>query len=56
MNNIVSTKYNEIIELEEENKRLNEQARQLEEHKNKILSSTSWKITKPLRGLKHVFK
>jgi hypothetical protein len=39
-----------------ENKKLKKELKNKEKEYEKILSSSSWKITKPLRGLKKIFK
>ena len=39
-----------------ENKKLKKELKNKEKEYKKILSSSSWKITKPLRGLKKIFK
>ena len=46
----------EALELEIENKKLKKELKQVEAKNNTIVNSTSWKITKPLRAFKKIFK
>ena len=46
-------------ELKKKNKELKEENKKLKNYKkqfNSLLNSTSWKLTKPLRGFKRIFK
>ena len=44
----------EIIQLHEELERLNSENNKLKDFKEEALNSTSWKLTKPLRKIKHL--
>lgn len=44
------------FELELENKKLKRQIKKYQKQNRTILNSTSWKITKPLRAIKRIFK
>ena len=46
----------EALELEIENNKLKKELKQVEAKNNTIVNSTSWKITKPLRAFKKIFK
>lgn len=46
----------ENLNLEIENNRLKKKIKKYKKENNAILNSTSWKVTKPLRAIKNVFK
>ena len=46
----------EALELELENEKLQKEIKRYEDANRTILNSTSWKITKPLRAIKRLFK
>lgn len=46
----------EALELELENQKLKKELNSLKNKNKTIVNSTSWKITKPLRGIKRIFK
>lgn len=46
----------DTLELELENEKLEKEIKKLEAKNKTILNSTSWKITKPLRAFKRIFK
>ena len=48
--------FNEYDKLVEDNKSIKKENKNFKRFKNEILSSTSWKITKPIRKLKEIFK
>lgn len=56
MNNKISDLNNEISKFKTENEKLKTQNKKLSKLNQEILSSSSWKITEPLRNLKHAFK
>ena len=53
---IISQKNVEIKKKDKEIKKKNKQIKNKNKELKKILNSTSWKITKPLRKLKSIFK
>ena len=46
----------EALELELENQKLKKELNSLKNKNKTIVNSTSWKITKPLRAFKKIFK